>query len=129
MISHQEILKAIDASIIKWKRIVWPVIYYPSTQRKLQRLITGIESACPLCKLFTEDCVHPDSNINCPIYEFTGEDFCWATSFYSTTHWAKYLKNPRYTGSTQANNQMLSELYEIRRKFIAAINKGAFDEN
>lgn len=90
-------LAALDASIAKWKDIVNKG-YKPSYNK------------CPLCR-FNKGCS------KCIIQLFTGFASCNRTSFYQTT--ARYPANPN---AIKANNRMLTELYEIRRRYIALNN-------
>ena len=96
-------LLALDASIKKWQNVVF--------KRKITR-------NCPLCNLNRDQCD------NCVITIYTGLPYlnsCCNTSFYSTSVYKKlYQYAPlATTASIQADNCMLSELYEIRRSYIA----------
>lgn len=122
--TNNEILRAIDASIKKWKKIVQFAD------------ITTLRLTCPLCDLFRNDCTAfmPFDEVRvhyCPVQCFTGSEeldydnqFCRATSFYKTSVWKThgFYKDPQKL-NPQADNHMLSELYEIRRRFIASIHE------
>lgn len=97
-------LKAIDASIIKWKKVVNKTWKYSTNP------------GCPLCYLFT-DC------IGCPIVEMTGEIGCRNTIFYATSVCDFCICKTVIEGVPGADNLMLSTLYEVRLDFIKRMVK------
>lgn len=102
LLDHQNVLKHIDAAIDKWRATVFKN--------------DGWTIRCPLCVLhnkvadtlsFVNDEDSEDFYCLCPISLFTGLGNCENTHYYSTGvyHFSR--------------NRMLSELYDVRRRFIA----------
>ncbi len=93
-----EVLKAIDKSIDKWKSIVLHRVDFE-------------ETACALChELGGEGCQL------CPLHIFTGSRGCFGTPYYGTTQW--YESCGTYSEQLIENNRMLTMLYEVRRQWV-----------
>ena len=102
-------LKALDASIEKWRRVVFK---------------KEIGLHCPLC----------DINIvcgTCVIDLITGESGCKGTPFYNTSV-GSFVNvhagtNSAYEEIKTNDSFMLSKLYEIRLEYINGYHKGLYE--
>ena len=108
-------LKSLDKSIEKYKDVVY--------KRKYTKI-------CPLC-VFNEQWEKGTHFIACDfciIAHYTKEQQCYNTSFYETSVYIlcyQSFTNKKVTKKNRiADNHMLSELYEIRRRYIADAWKG-----
>ena len=108
-----EQLKALDESIKRWKKILFgsDVDFLKEAKKD-----------CPLCEYIYKEQGHK-SCCDCIISQVTNDEKCKNTNYRKTSvSFLQFILREQRVRNQ--DNKMLSELYEIRREYIARYHKG-----